>query len=227
MHASSYKEKLEVPNQSYIDFIGESPYAQKISSLFKNNSISIKEEFQFDLDPNDWRDKFQEGKEDFYSKIDAERQVNKDELWNFLQASTDHAIKNFSAKLKDDEYLAKRLLIKFDTPSINTREKPRWHFDHRKAHVICNLVGEHFTLYRGPASCGEAFTQFYALKKYELPEGKIIEAPLGKYIFSTQATKPVCHSLPYKNQVLGRIVIALFAGDHQWILEDTSHICAD
>ncbi|MFK7822694.1 MAG: hypothetical protein AB8G05_00950 [Oligoflexales bacterium] len=75
MPLSSHTKTIEVPNESYIDFLGKSPYANKITNIFANKDLSISENFQIELDPDSWENQIGANKEEFYTKIRADSKI--------------------------------------------------------------------------------------------------------------------------------------------------------
>lgn len=198
----------------YLDLLGPSPYQKQISNLFSQDKLSIEDNSTMHIYVNkaedDWLKQFEVKKDRILSHISGDKDHIED-LSNLLRDSVSHSLEALSSQIEIAENLPVRISIRIEKPKEQVLLKPSWHPDGVSFHLLVNLLSDHCTLYHGPANVGEAAAEYYGMNDKHLSHGKIIEAPLGEYVFSSQGAKPVYHASPIKTHH-GRLALVLQIG---------------
>ena len=206
-------QATQIPDR-YIDLLGKSPYQEKIKDLFTNKELTINDNsvthMYIDSPTDEWLPQFKAKKDKMLKSVSGDIS-NKHDFGNLLEDSVQHSLEVLSSQIEPNEHLPIRISIRLEKPKDQVLKVPQWHSDIVSYHLLINLLSDHCTLYHGPATAGSTFTGYYELPDDNLPKESVVEAPLGRYMFSSQGSMPVYHASPIKKHQ-GRVAIVLQVG---------------
>lgn len=202
-------KKENIPETSFFEIVGQSPYINQIDGLLRNDKVKLNWFMGTSSTVHSWKDDIAAAKGEETPPALGKNPKDLELFWNLIEKSVEHALENLTSKFEVDvEDLRLSLRVERFSPGAPLF----WHQDPFRAHLICNLFGDHNTIYRGPATCGKVAESYYHLPSRELEKQNILEASTGQYILTSQAAKGVCHSGPTQGQKSGRIFLAIFVG---------------
>ena len=130
----------------YIEMLGNSPYQDKISHLFNQETISVNDtsitHFYLNSPDDTWMQQFEQRKAKFLNSISGSSQGIRS-FEDLLKKSVSHSLEVLASKIDLNENLPVRISIRTEAPKKQVLSKPQWHSDVSSFHLLINLFSEH------------------------------------------------------------------------------------
>ena len=212
--SGTHAQSPSLVHSRYLEMFEGAPQQEEIKLLCSEGHIALNKygifHVQIENLDDEWLPQFEDQREYLLENISGE-QENLDKFWTLLKESVEHSLQVLSSQIQIKDHLPVKISIRVHPANEPSLDKPRWHTDLLDFHLLISLFGERGTLYHGPANTGDQFAEYFDLNMNKLETGSVVEAPQGKYIFSSQGVKPVYHASPIAKQS-GRVVLVLQIG---------------